>query len=171
MSSNSGLLVLFGGPAGAGKSTLADAWCASRRRSAHVQLDQVRELIVSGRADPRQPGKLQSQQYEISAAACCALSRSFVEAGYDVAVDDVLPAPAFEAHWRPSLEGIDWRAVIVLPSLDVKLRRAASREKRVPEAIIRRQHKASLQWPERMRIDTTGLTVEESLALVAKAVG
>ena len=126
---------------------------------------------MSGRADPRLPGKLQSEQYEISAAACCALSRSFVEAGYDVAVDDVLPVSAFEEHWRPSLEGIDWRVVIVLPVLDVTLRRAASREKRVPEAIIRRQHEASLEWPERMRIDTTGLTVKESLALVAKALG
>jgi predicted kinase len=166
MTRHSGLLVLFGGPAGGGKSTLAAAWCATRERAVHLQLDQVRDLIVAGRADPQRPGTLQSEQFELSVAACCALARVFVEAGYDVAVDDVLPPPAFDAHWRPALEGIDWRVVIVIPSLDETLRRAGARDKRVPEEIIRRQHEASLLWPGRYRIDTTGLSVEEGVRLV-----
>lgn len=161
-----GLLVLFAGPAGGGKSTLAAAWCAKRERAVHLELDQVRDLIVAGRADPRLPGALQSEQYELSVAACCALARVFVAAGYDVAVDDVLPPPAFEAHWRPALEGLDPRVVIVIPSLDETLRRAGARDKFVPEEIIRRQHEASLLWPGPYRIDTTGLGVEESVRLV-----
>lgn len=163
-----GLVVLFGGPAGAGKSTLANAWCATRERAAHIQLDRVREMIVAGLANPQQPGSLQSEQYELSVSTSCALARSFVEAGYDVAVDDVLPPPAFETIWRPKLQGLDWRLAIVVPSLDETLRRALARTKRVDEAIIRRQHEASLQWPERYRIDTTGAGVEESLGLVAE---
>ena len=170
MARHSGLLVLFGGPAGGGKSTLAEAWCAARERAVHLQLDQVRDLIVAGRADPRRPGSLQSEQYELSVAACCALARVFVEAGYDVAVDDVLPPPAFDAHWRPALERMDPRVVIVIPSLDETLRRAGTREKRVPEEIIRRQHEASLLWPERNRVDTTGLSVAESVRLVDRLV-
>ena len=165
-----GVIILFGGPAGAGKSALAAAWCATRERAAHVQLDRVRDLIVAGRADPQQPGPLQSEQYELSVAACCALARSFASDGYDVAVDDVLPLPAFERLWRPALDGIDFCAVIVVPSLEETLRRAGAREKRVREQIIRRQHAASLEWPERSRIDTTGLDVEESLALVERLI-
>ena len=46
-------LVLFGGPAGSGKSTLAKAWCATRERSAHIQLDEIRSLILAGYADPQ----------------------------------------------------------------------------------------------------------------------
>lgn len=42
------MLLLVGGPAGAGKSTLARAWCAAPARAAHVQLDEVRHLIVAG---------------------------------------------------------------------------------------------------------------------------
>ena len=168
MAETAGVLLLFGGPAGAGKSTLAAAWCAARARAAHVQLDHVRDLIVAGRADPRQPGPLQSEQYELSVAACCALASSFAQSGYDVAVDDVLLPPAFEAHWRPALHGLEPRVVIVLPTLEETLRRSRAREKRVPEEIIRRQHEASLRWPERYRIDTTGLGVDESLALVER---
>jgi predicted kinase len=69
------VLPLLGGPAGAGKSTLARAWCAARGRAAHVQLDEVRHLIVAGRADPQQPGPLQSEQYALSARATMALAR------------------------------------------------------------------------------------------------
>ena len=167
-----GLLVLFGGPAGAGKSTLAAAWCATRPRAVHIQLDHVREMIVSGRAEPQEGGALQSEQYELSVAACCSLARVFVEAGYDAAVDavraDVLSPPAFEAHWQPQLKNLEWQAVIVVPSLEETLRRSRARGKRVLEEITRRQHKASLLWPKGQRIDTTGLNVEESLALVER---
>ena len=38
------LLVPFGGPAGAGKSTLARTWCAARERAVHIELDAVREV-------------------------------------------------------------------------------------------------------------------------------
>ena len=59
-------MVLFTGPAGAGKSTLTGAWCATRLRAAHIELDKVRHLIVSGLTDPQVPGPLQAEQYGTS---------------------------------------------------------------------------------------------------------
>ena len=120
------MLALFGGPAAAGKSTLARAWCATHERAVHVELDAVRDLIVAGRADPHRPGVLQYEQYQLSVAACVNLARTFLAAGYDVAVDDVLPPDAFERDWRPLLAGLDWRVVIVLPTLEETLRRSRS---------------------------------------------
>jgi adenylate kinase family enzyme len=55
-------MVMFAGPTGAGKSTLAKAWCATRPRAVHLELDEVRNLIVSGWADPQEPGPLQSRE-------------------------------------------------------------------------------------------------------------
>ena len=160
------LLVLFGGPAGAGKSTLARAWCATRARAAHVALDRVREMIVGGLGDPQQPNELQSRQYQLSVRACAALARVFLDAGYDVALDEVFPPDAFARLWRPLLGDLEWRLVVILPSLEETLRRSRGREKRVLERHTRDQHAASLLWPEELRIDTGGLTVEESLAEV-----
>lgn len=95
----------------------------------------------------------------------------FLEAGYDVAIDDVLPPAAFEEHWRPLFAGLTWRIVIVLPSLEETLARSRAREKRVLERHTRDQHAASLGWPESVRIDTTGLSVRESLLLAQQRLG
>jgi chloramphenicol 3-O-phosphotransferase len=161
-----GLVVLFGGPAGVGKSTLAAGWCATRPGAAHLELDHIRDLIVSGRADPQESGAVQAEQYDLSVAACCALARCFSGAGYDVAIDDVLEPAAFATYWEPRLAGLDWRLVIVIPSLEVTLQRSARREKRVKEELTREQHRHSLAWPFAHRLDITGLTVAESLQLL-----
>jgi chloramphenicol 3-O-phosphotransferase len=147
------VVVLFGGPAGAGKSTLARLWCSTRECAAHT--------------DPQEPGAVQEEQYRTAVAATCALVRTFAEAGYDVAVDDVLEPERFERDWRPRLAGLDLRLVVLLPSLGETLARAASRaDKRVREQHIRAQHDRCRAWPPERRIDTTGLTPEESLGLV-----
>jgi predicted kinase len=161
-----GLLALFGGPAGAGKSTLARAWCATRQRAVHIELDRVRELIVAGRADPQQPGALQGEQYRLSVRACLALARTYLDSGYDVAIDDVIDPIAFERDWRPLVEGLMWRIIIVLPTLEETLARSRAREKRVLERHTRDQHAASLGWPASVCVDTTRQSVAESLRLV-----
>jgi chloramphenicol 3-O-phosphotransferase len=164
-----GKIVLFGGPAGAGKSTLARAWCGARPRAVHVQLDDVRSLIVSGLADPQRPGAIQEEQYEASVSATCALARTYAAAGYDVAVDDVLEPDAFEQHWRPELAGLDWQVVVVLPSLDETLARSSRRTKRLMEEHTRDQHERCSAWPEQTRVDTTGRSIDDSLQLVEQA--
>jgi len=161
-----GSVVLFGGPAGAGKSTLARAWCATRTQAAHVELDEIRSLIISGRADPQESSDLQAAQYGLSVEATCAVARAFAHGGCDVAVDDVLEPDAFEHYWRPQLEGLRWKLIVVLPSLDETLRRSAGREKRVREKHTRAQHGRCSTWSEAVRLDTTDLDVDQSLALV-----
>lgn len=161
------VVALFGGPAGAGKSTLARLWCSTRERAAHVELDRVRALIVQSLADPQEPGPVQQEQYRTAVAATCALVRTFAQAGYDVAVDDVLEPEPFERDWWPRLAGLDVRLVVLLPSLDETLARGASRgDKRVREQHVGAQHGRCRAWPAEFRIDTTGLTPEESLGLV-----
>ena len=160
-------LVLFGGPAGAGKTTLAAAWCAKRNRAAHIQLDEIRGLIVSGRADPQANGIIQTAQFLLSVKTCCELAGEFLADGFDVAIDDVLGPPLmFEDNWLPYLGDMDWRVVIVHPTLEETLLRSSRRSKRVRQTHTREQHQATSEWPERYRVDTSGLTVDESMELV-----
>jgi chloramphenicol 3-O-phosphotransferase len=166
----SGHVLLLGGPAGAGTSTLAGAWCQTRERAVHLELDAVRSQIVSGLADPQLPGALADEQYDVSVEATCAQARVFAEHGYDVAIDDVFEPDAFERHWRPRLAGLAWQLVIVLPSLEETLQRSRSRTKRVLEAHTREQHARCGGWDGVAVIDTTGLTVEESVDLLLSAI-
>jgi chloramphenicol 3-O-phosphotransferase len=136
-------MVMFTGPAGAGKSTLARAWCATRPRAVHVELDEVRHLIVSGLADPQEAGPPQAEQYDTSVSACCALVRGVVGGGYDVAVDDAVDPEGFEMHWSQRLAGIEHSVVVVRPSLEAVLERGAGRPKRVRPGLVREQHAAA----------------------------
>jgi predicted kinase len=168
-SSAPGRLVLLGGPAGAGKSTLAAAWCGTRERAVLIELDEIRDLIVAGRADPQVQNATQAEQYEHSVLACVALARVFVATGYDTVITDPFDPPAYARYWCTALEGVHHDIVIVLPSLEETLARSRGRAKRVLEVHTRNQHAAAQGWPEEQRIDTTGLSIADSLAaLVAK---
>jgi chloramphenicol 3-O-phosphotransferase len=157
-------VLLLAGPAGAGKSTLARAWCHTPPVAAHVQLDSVRELLVQGLVDPRAVGQSgQAEQWRASVAATCALVRSFAESGIDVAVDDVLLPTDAEGVWLPLFTSLAMRLVVVLPSLDESLARGRRRDKHVPGHLVRAQYAGSARWPRQRHLDTTGQTVEESV--------
>ena len=129
----------------------------------HIQLDEVRSLIVAGLADPQAGGSLAGRQYAVSVQACIALAPAFLADGYDVAVDDVMQPDAFEAYWRPVLADLAFRLIVVLPELEETLQRSAVREKRVRPDLTRQQHAASLNWPQELRLDTTRLDIASSL--------
>ena len=104
--------------------------------------------------------------------ACCVLAREFYDSGYDVAIDDVLfPGAAFDASRRHHLVGIEWRVVIIHPTLEETLARSSTRDKKVPDRLVREQHQATFGWPERYRVDTTGLSVADAPALVVATLG
>ena len=86
--------------------------------AAHIELDEILNLIVSGLADPQEHGERQAAQYLLSVQATCGLARAFNDEGYDVAFDDALEPEAFDRCWQPLLDGLAWKLVVVLPSLD-----------------------------------------------------
>jgi hypothetical protein len=56
--------------------------------------------------------------------------------------------------------------VVILPSLDEAIARSRQREERVLEEHTRAQHGTCAAWDEKIRRDTTGLSIPDSLALV-----
>ncbi len=161
-----GRLLLLTGAAGAGKSTVGRLWCQRQAEAAHIPLDDIRSLIVSGYADPQEEGPARTRQYEEAVGACLLLARHYIENGYSVAVDDVFPPALFDRLWRPRLEGLSWKVVVLQPNLEEILRRAGDRRKDVKEEIIREQHGAMLLWSEDNRIDVTNLSPEEVVSRI-----
>ncbi|MEW2548687.1 AAA family ATPase [Streptomyces sp. NPDC047002] len=126
------LAVLLIGPAGAGKTTVARHWARTRRvPTAHISLDDVREWVCSGFADPQSGWNEHSEaQYRLARRTCGFAARNFLANGISCILDDavfpdrpVVGLGGWKRHVGPGL-----LPVVLLPGLEVVLERNAKRE-------------------------------------------
>ncbi|WP_445399719.1 AAA family ATPase [Streptomyces sp. LE64] len=125
------LAVLLIGPAGAGKTSVARYW-ADRRRTptAHISLDDVREWVRCGFADPQDGWNDHSEaQYRLARRTCGFAARNFLANGISCVIDDavfpdrpVVGLGGWKRHVGPGL-----LPVVLLPGLEVVLERNARR--------------------------------------------
>ncbi|MFD4702301.1 AAA family ATPase [Streptomyces niveus] len=125
------LAVLLIGPAGAGKTTVARHWAARRPVStAHISLDDVREWVCSGFADPQSGWNEHSEaQYRLARRTCGFAARNFLANGISCILDDavfpdrpVVGLGGWKRHVGPGL-----LPVVLLPGLEIVLERNAER--------------------------------------------
>lgn len=125
------LAVLLIGPAGAGKTTVARYWARHRRTpTAHISLDDVREWVCAGFADPQAGWNDQSEaQYRLARRTCGFAARNFLANGISCILDDavfpdrpVVGLGGWKRHVGPGL-----LPVVLLPGLEVVLERNAER--------------------------------------------
>lgn len=125
------LAVLLIGPAGAGKTTVARHWAARRQvPTAHISLDDVREWVCSGFADPQSGWNEHSEaQYRLARRTCGFAARNFLANGISCILDDavfpdrpVVGLGGWKRHVGPGL-----LPVVLLPGLEVVLERNAER--------------------------------------------
>ncbi|MFI6108514.1 Pro-rich N-terminal domain-containing protein [Streptomyces sp. NPDC051310] len=125
------LAVLLIGPAGAGKTTVARYWAKNRRvPTAHISLDDVREWVCAGFADPQDGWNDQSEaQYRLARRTCGFAARNFLANGISCILDDavfpdrpVVGLGGWKRHVGPGL-----LPVVLLPGLEIVLERNAER--------------------------------------------
>ncbi|MGI5351114.1 AAA family ATPase [Streptomyces sp. CA-250714] len=123
--------VLLIGPAGAGKTTVARYWADHRAvPTAHISLDDVREWVRSGFADPQAGWNENSEaQYRLARRTCGFAARNFLANGISCILDDavfpdwpVIGLGGWKRHVGPGLI-----PVVLLPGLDIVLERNAER--------------------------------------------
>ncbi|WP_240140050.1 AAA family ATPase [Streptomyces sp. MUM 178J] len=125
------LAVLLIGPAGAGKTTVARHWATNRPvPTAHISLDDVREWVCSGFADPQSGWTDNSEaQYRLARRTCGFAARNFLANGISCILDDavfpdrpVVGLGGWKRHVGPGL-----LPVVLLPGLDIVLERNSER--------------------------------------------
>jgi len=158
-------LLLTGGPA-AGKSTLATALAAGRARSARVDVDDVRQLVVRGHAAPWE-GSDGARQQLLGVRNACALARNFLTEDIDVVIADVVSDRTVAAY-RAQLPEL--RIIWLDLEPDEARRRAGTRPMHLSWAefqTLHEEHRALTSFDQ--RIDVTDLTVDEVVRRIAWA--
>jgi hypothetical protein len=171
--------VLLIGPAGAGKTTAARYW-ADRRPvpTAHISLDEVREWVRSGFADPRTGWDERSEaQYRLARRTCGFAARNYLANGISCVLDDaVFPdRPAiglggWKRHVGPGLI-----PVVLLPGLEIVLERNAARSgtRRLADEEVAAIHGRMAGWygsglpiidNSRLDVATTARLIDDAVA-------
>ncbi|WP_093801863.1 Pro-rich N-terminal domain-containing protein [Streptomyces sp. Wb2n-11] len=173
------LAVLLIGPAGAGKTTVAKHWAGHRRvPTAHISLDDVREWVCSGFADPQSGWNDQSEaQYRLARRTCGFAARNFLANGISCIVDDavfpdrpVVGLGGWKRHVGPGL-----LPVVILPGLEIVLERNAQRSgnRRLSDEEVARIHGRMAGWygsglpiidNSQYDVETTARVLDEVLA-------
>ncbi|MFF7332312.1 AAA family ATPase [Streptomyces sp. NPDC008150] len=146
------LAVLLIGPAGAGKTSVAQYWAEHRRvPTAHISLDDVREWVRSGFADPQTGWNDHSEaQYRLARRTCGFAARNFLANGISCILDDavfpdrpVVGLGGWKRHVGPGL-----LPVVLLPGLDVVLERNAERSgnRRLTDEEVAQIHGRMAGW-------------------------
>lgn len=173
-------VLLVTGPAGAGKSAAAHAWAAGRATStAHIQLDDVRELIVAGFADPRDGWTAETQrQYELARRQCADMARRYVAAGVTTVIDDAI-FPLWEscdyAGWDAALGDTPHYLVTLLPDEASIIARNAQRHGRrlLTTDLLHVIYAMMEPWRDQQRfpvLDTSALSIAETALAIQRAV-
>ncbi|MGW6689742.1 AAA family ATPase [Streptomyces sp. NPDC054961] len=178
------LAVLLIGPAGAGKTTVARHWAATRPvPTAHVSLDDVREWVCSGFADPQAGWNDHSEaQYRLARRTCGFAARNFLANGISCILDDavfpdrpVVGLGGWKRHVGPAL-----LPVVLLPGLEIVLERNAARSgnRRLSDEEVARIHGRMAGWygsglpiidNSHLDIEGTARALDETLARVISA--
>ncbi|WP_097255765.1 Pro-rich N-terminal domain-containing protein [Streptomyces sp. Ag109_G2-15] len=146
------LAVLLIGPAGAGKTSVAKYWADHRRvPTAHISLDDVREWVRAGYANPQSGWNDNSEaQYRLARRTCGFAARNFLANGISCVLDDavfpdrpVVGLGGWKRHVGPGL-----LPVVLLPGLDIVLERNAERSgnRRLTDEEVARIHGRMAGW-------------------------
>ncbi|TRO65890.1 Pro-rich N-terminal domain-containing protein [Streptomyces sp. IB201691-2A2] len=146
------LAVLLIGPAGAGKTSVAKYWADHRRvPTAHISLDDVREWVRSGFADPQSGWNDHSEaQYRLARRTCGFAARNFLANNISCILDDavfpdrpVVGLGGWKRHVGPGL-----LPVVLLPGLEIVLERNAERSgnRRLTDEEVARIHGRMAGW-------------------------
>jgi predicted kinase len=122
-------IIFITGPAGSGKTTTARQVAHHFPKSLHIQVDQLREMMVSGIALPGGGGwnEEASRQFQLARSTAIYMAQLYAGQGVDVVIDDVCVPPEFPEQYAALFDNPAVHRVLLLPSAETVVERMNKR--------------------------------------------
>ncbi len=171
-----GFLWIVSGVPGSGKTTVAAALAKRYPKSAHLPMDDLRQLVVSGLSSPLQWTEETTLQFAIARRNAGRLAADYMANGFTVVIDDVI-TEADLAQLLDHVAGVAPRKVLLSPSIFVVHRRNSQRtnknfDTKILEPVAARLHGQLVHgcppaagW---FVLDTSTLSVDDTVDRIFK---
>ena len=157
--------LLLTGPPAVGTSSVARALAEQRPRSALVEVDDLRRMVLSGAVAAWASAEGERQTC-LAARNACALMTSFTEAGFDVIATDVLLGDAGAVYASAVPRPLVVRLTV---SQDEALRRAATRPVHLTDQEFQHLHLLERAAESAdAEVETTLLSLQQLTVVVAE---
>jgi len=159
-------IYLITGPAGSGKSFVSKALAKRFERSAVIEVDKLRSLVISGYVKPWPHNEEVDLQLSLAAKNACNIATNFLEKGFDVFIDDVVGRKLLE-QYSEYFKDKNFKTLLLLPSLESLLKRFDERGDN--EELRQRTielHKRFFEKKDKLNwqiIDSTDQTLDETV--------
>lgn len=163
------MIYLIAGVCGSGKSTISLALAKHFKKSYYIEVDSLRENVVSGYASPRSWTDETTTQFELATINAISLAKNADEYGFQVIIDDTVSIEQEKLYLKmlPNASKF-W----ICPNIETTLKRNRERQKNIPEKLVLslfshlEYRKKSKDW---FQLDTTDLSVAESVEKILMA--
>ncbi len=169
------IVILFNGPPGVGKTTIAKELAKKSKYGAFTDVDKLRHHVVGGivRARNQKKDRKEFEKQRLLAAdniAC--MAKNYIKHGFNYFVSDLVKIPSVLERYKDNFKNVNFYHIILNAEAKELVKRDANRPglklhgKQVIERIKEEMNKLDLsEWVE---VDTTNKNIQETIDYVLK---